>query len=115
MGSNLLEDETMHEIDQFVVSHYNIAVSILIVIGGFLKLVWQSKSNGDKLDVLLIKHDNMSATQQTMQLEVREQSMQMNAIAKDMGEIKIDTRSHEKEISSLRAEIAGVKSQLKAS
>jgi hypothetical protein len=50
-----------------------------------------------------------------MQVELSKYGMQMSSVAKDIGEIKHDTRSHDKEISALKAELAGVKSQLKAS
>jgi hypothetical protein len=99
----------MHEIDQFVITHYNMAMSILVIVGAFLKLIWDGRSNSDKLDKLLIKNDSMSVAQHNMQLDLSIQGTQMAGMAKDVGEIKTDMRSHEKEISSLKAELAGIK------
>lgn len=96
----------MQEIDQFIINHFNMAAGVFVIIAGILKLAWDSKANGTKLDTLLTKNDNM-------QLEVNKQSIQMAAVAKDVGEIKNDTRSHDKEISSINARLAVLENQKK--
>ncbi len=96
-------------------SHFNIVVSVVLVIVGYIKLVQSSKSNGDKLDSVIAEAKNMSIAQQDIKMEVNKQGIQMSNVAKDVGEIKSDIRSHDKEINELKSELAGFRSQLKAS
>lgn len=98
----------MNDVDSFFLAHFNIVASVFVFVVGYIKLVQSSKSNGEKLDTVLNKTESM-------QLEVSKQGVQMSNVAKDVGEIKSDIRSHDKEISTLKAELAGVRSQLKAS
>jgi septal ring factor EnvC (AmiA/AmiB activator) len=101
----------VQEIDQFIINHFNMAAGIFVILAGFLKLAWDSKSNGTKLDTLLTKNDTMSTSQHQMQLELSKSSLQIAGVAKDVGEIKNDTRSHDKEISIINARLAALENQ----
>ena len=105
----------MQEIDQFFVAHFNIIAGIVLLIGGYIKLVLSSKSNGLKLDTVITETKNMTVAQQNIQLEVNRQGIQMSNVEKEVLEIKNDMRSRDKEWNQLNARLAAVESQLRAS
>jgi peptidoglycan hydrolase CwlO-like protein len=105
----------MQEVEQFFINHFSIVASLVAIIVGYIRLQQASKNNEQKLDTVITETKNVSNSQHNMQVELSKYGMQMSSVAKDIGEIKHDTRSHDKEISALKAELAGVKSQLKAS
>jgi hypothetical protein len=96
----------INEVDGFIVSHFNLAAGIFAIVAVFLKLIWDGKSNGIKLDTVINETKNM-------QVEFIKYGAQVSVIAKDVTDIKHDTRSHDKEISSINARLATVEHQVK--
>ncbi len=94
------------EVDGFILSHFNLAAGIFAVIAVFLKLIWDGKANGIKLDTVIIEGKSMRD-------EFIKYGAQVSSIAKDVTDIKHDTRSHDKEISNIHARLATVENQVK--